>query len=834
MLLGIMLLLGLLLVRPGAQRLRGRIAGSISSAVGRNVEIGSVSVHLLPQPGFDLENFVVHDDPSFSAEPVLRSDDVTAALRVSSLFRGRLEIARLTLSEPSINLVRNSSGHWNLETVLERAARTPIAPTGKAPNENRPEFPYIEATHGRINFKFGAEKKAYALTNSTFNLWQDSENAWGMRLKAEPVRTDFNLSDTGLLVVDGTWQRAETLRQTPVRFMLAWDQGQLGQLTKLILGNDKGWRGTVKWSASLTGTPGDLGVHTEVSIADFRRFDILSDGNLRLSAKCDSRYSTAERTFSDILCHAPVGTGLIALNGTLGVIPGSVSYHMALTAQDIPAQAVAALLRRTKRDIPDDLTSTGKVDAIVSFERDGGEFTWSGGGQALGLRLASQAANTTVSVDSIPFAFSSEAPVFLGARAAKPSRRITAQSLPPNRVDIGPFDLSLGKPTPVLTQGWVSHSGYELRLAGDAQIQNLLRLARLVGIPAPRPTAEGTAKVDLQIAGEFSGFAAPRSTGHAQLQTVSAAVRGLNAPLEIASANVILSSDQIAVQNLSASVGESSWRGSLNMPRPCAVPHNCFVHFDLHADRLSTDQLNQWFNPNARKRPWYRFLTPDSQAGPSLLAKIHASGRLGADRLLIRNLLATKVSANVTLENGRLVASDLRGDLLGGKHTGEWKADFLARPPLYSGSGKVDHLMLGQLSETMHDGWITGTATASYDAKTSGLSAADLFSSTDATLEVEARDGTLPHIELSDQSGPLHLHHLIARLVLHDSMFEIRDGKLETPDATYQLSGTASLKQTLDLKLIRSGAPGFTITGTLDRPRVSPTVAQEAEAALKP
>ena len=218
------LVLALFLVRPGAQRLRTRIVRSISLALGRPVDVGSVTLRLLPQTGFDLENFVVHEDPEFGAEPVLQSSDVMATVRVSSLLRGRLEIARLSLTEPSINLVRNSEGRWNLEKLVERAASTPVAPTSKTRREARPGFPYIEADHGRINFKFGQEKKPYALTEANFALWQDSENTWGMRLKAQPMRTDFNLSDTGLLALDGSWQRSADLHETPVQFALQWPE----------------------------------------------------------------------------------------------------------------------------------------------------------------------------------------------------------------------------------------------------------------------------------------------------------------------------------------------------------------------------------------------------------------------------------------------------------------------------------------------------------------------------------------------------------------------------------------------------------------------------------
>ena len=118
-------------VRPGASRLKARIANSIGNALQRRVEIGSVHLRLLPRPGFDLENFVVHDDPAFGAEPVLRAGEVSASLRLSSLFRGRIEISQLSMTEPSLNLTRNADGRWNVETLLERTSMTTVAPTAK-------------------------------------------------------------------------------------------------------------------------------------------------------------------------------------------------------------------------------------------------------------------------------------------------------------------------------------------------------------------------------------------------------------------------------------------------------------------------------------------------------------------------------------------------------------------------------------------------------------------------------------------------------------------------------------------------------------------------------
>jgi uncharacterized protein involved in outer membrane biogenesis len=135
------ILLALFVLRPGASPLKSRIITSISAGVGRPVDIGSVEIRLLPWPGFDLENLVVYDDPAFGAEPILRASEVTAALRLTSLVRGRIEIARLELSEPSLNLVHTDDGKWNLAALLERTAHIPLAPTGKSKTEHRPAFP---------------------------------------------------------------------------------------------------------------------------------------------------------------------------------------------------------------------------------------------------------------------------------------------------------------------------------------------------------------------------------------------------------------------------------------------------------------------------------------------------------------------------------------------------------------------------------------------------------------------------------------------------------------------------------------------------------------------
>ncbi len=825
--------LALFVIRPSVGSLRTRIARSISAAIGRQVEISSASLRLLPQPGFELENFVVHDDPAFSLEPVLRSDDVIASLRITSLLRGRFEIARLSLSEPSLNLVRNVSGHWNLEYLLDRSAHTSAAPTSKPATEKRPAFPYIEADGGRINFKLGMEKTQFAMTEADFALFQDSENSWGARVAAKPVRTDSNFSDTGLLKITGTWQRAESLHETPLRFSVQWQHAQLGQVTKLIYGSDKGWRGTAALSAEISGTPAELAIVTQASVDDFRRYDILAGSAMRLRAQCGANYSSTTSTVSNIICESPVGDGALTLHGNL-VVSLRPTYRLSFFAQDVPLQALISLARHSKKDIPDDLVGAGTVDGAVRLERDKDAATvWEGSGDTSEFRLASQVIPAQLPLPRIHFLVSSADAGHTETHLKKGRLRILqaddAGNSQETRVEVSPFTIALGGTAPATVQGSFSRYGYAISIAGDAQLRRLLLAAGTIGIPAPHPDADGEVSFNLKLADNWSGFKVPRVTGSAELHSVRTKIAGLKAPLEIDNAKLFLDADQVSVQSVTASLGGAVWHGSLVLPRPCGVLETCPIQVKLHADEIATDRLGTLFTG---RTPWYQFLMASQK--PSYLSGLRATGNLTTDRILVHKFAATHFSADFDLDRGKLHLTNLRAAALGGAHSGEWTLDFTTRPFAYSGAGSFQHVVLAQLASAMHDNWISGTATATYHASASGANASEIFSSATGILQVEARDGMAPHIALTNLESPLQLRHFDGRLILRHQELDFEHAQIETNSGVYQVTGTAALNRSLNLKLTRAVNRGFTIAGTLGTPVISRIPISETQAALKP
>jgi hypothetical protein len=846
------ILLGLFLVRPGAARLKARIANSISLAVARPAEIGAVHLRFLPQPGFDLENLIIYEDPAFGAEPMLRAPEVTAVVRLTSLVRGRLDISRLELTEPSLNLVRLADGRWNWQGLLERAERTPLAPTAKSKTEARPGFPYIEASSGRINFKVGQEKKPYALLNADFGLWQESENTWGARLKAEPLRTDMNLNDAGLLRMSGTWRRAGSLRETPLQFSLEWDRAQLGQLTKLVSGNDKGWRGEVLLDATLSGIPTAMRVAVDATIQDFRRYDISSSEGLRLAAHCDGRYSSVEGMVHEISCSAPVGDGTVTMRGDAGM-PGVHQVDLAMKVEGVPMSAVAQLARRAKKNLPPDLVSAGNVEGDFTVKEEGaspGGPEFQGWGEITNLRLRSAITKVEFAAGSIPFVLSSGKARVHASTPNRLTRLLDVDGLPALdelHVAFGPFPVALGHPLPAQAVGWAARSGYGLVIRGDGDVSRTLRLASLLGLPAVNASVEGVAEMKLLIAGSWagnisgraSGFSLPQVTGTVQLHDVRAAVRGLNGPIEISSADLQLLPDETRVEKLKAQAGDAHWTGSVTLPRGCGMPGACLVHFSLNSEEIGLSELSKWLGSQPNQRQWYQVLTSEEPKAPTFLENLRASGRVSVGRLQIHNLIADRISAALELERGKLKVSKLRADLFGGKHRGDWQVDFTAASPVYTGSGTLTGISLGQMAKAMHDPWISGTAEGTYQLTASGTDSAAFWESAEGGLQFDMQDGVLSHILLVTDEGPVRVMRWHGRARLRDGQIEIEKGNLVSAAGTYELSGTASLGRVLDLKLARNndlksaGSPVYGITGTVAEPHVVLT-SPVTQARLKP
>jgi uncharacterized protein involved in outer membrane biogenesis len=804
-------------------RYKGRVIASMSRALGRPVTVDAIELRLLPQPGFYLENVAIGDDPAYSAEPILHAEAVTAYLSLSSLWRWQLEIARLNLKYPSLNLVEREDASWNVESLLWKASRTQAAPTSAPLSKSRSRFPYIEASNGRINFKYGLEKSVFSFIDADFTLWSPAENQWRMRLEARPVRTDMPITDTGTVKAEATIQRANLLRDAPMRGNITWERVQLGNLTRLIYGADRGWRGALETSAQFSGTPGALHFTTAAKLQDLRRFDISSGNAANLNATCSGELNVSAYQLQNTECRLPLEGGMLSVQGNLRGLRYP-RYALAISAENLGAEALLNLTRRARRDLPGDLTARGTISASFRASRmTDAPSTWIGNLVVNGLALHSAVLGKDLAVSTaVATINTTQAPELSRHRgnssvASKPVRALVIQS----------FDLPLGAGTPVTVDGLLDGEHFAAHLKGDATLERLQQMARAIGVGAPRIAVAGAAAVDLVIASNWAAISSPEVSGSAQLKNVRAEVGGLSSPVEIPAARVEFEHNRFILRNASATMGKISLSGSASFPRFCDDESPCESSFNLFTDDFNPERWNELLNPRLKKRPWYG-LFGAAQSGYNVIANLHASGHLASRHLTLGASSGPAFETAFSVANGVLELKDTHADLFGGVVTGNWTINFRGSEPKYESTGGGAHVQAEKLGTLLKASLGTGTLDVKYKLEMSGTDAPALAKSAAAETEFTWRGGAL---RISpDAKAPLRVLIGEGKASLDQEGWTISAGKWKTLSGIYQMSGTASRDSALDLEFTQENGAVWRVTGTMLKPQQSKPEPQPIQA----
>jgi AsmA protein len=109
---------------------RPRIESELSSALGRRVTVGNLSLSiLLGRVGVD--NIAIADDPAFSTAPFITADRLKVGVELMPLiFSKQLKVTDITLEQPQITLLKTTAGKWNFSSIAEAGAKKSPEPSG--------------------------------------------------------------------------------------------------------------------------------------------------------------------------------------------------------------------------------------------------------------------------------------------------------------------------------------------------------------------------------------------------------------------------------------------------------------------------------------------------------------------------------------------------------------------------------------------------------------------------------------------------------------------------------------------------------------------------------
>jgi AsmA protein len=135
-------LLVVLVVLPlviNVDQFRPQIQAQISSALGRKVEIGKLSLSLL-SGGVTASDMTISDDPAYSNQPFLKAKTLDVGVDLMGMIFSRsLSVRSITLEKPELQLLRTASGKWNFSSIGNANAAPTPAPRGRGKKSEPPQ-----------------------------------------------------------------------------------------------------------------------------------------------------------------------------------------------------------------------------------------------------------------------------------------------------------------------------------------------------------------------------------------------------------------------------------------------------------------------------------------------------------------------------------------------------------------------------------------------------------------------------------------------------------------------------------------------------------------------
>jgi hypothetical protein len=850
-------------------RVAGALNRRLAASFGRAVEVAEFDVSLWGGPHLVAEAVTVAEDPRFGHEYFLRAEQLTAGVRWTALIRGRLEFDSVVLTRPSLNLVRTADGQWNLESWLPwpSAPATPPEPGPPAPVA-APRLGGVRIEGGRINFKRGVDKHAFAVVAVEGAVSQAGNGQWNIDVEGRPMRAGVVVQEPGTIRVRGTLG-GTSARFRPANLAVSWEDASLSDALRLLTSSDHGVRGEVAMEGriaapapeSLSENPAGAlwGFESVLRISGVHRWDLPprdSDPAFNLGVEGKLWPSLARAEFARIMLESAAtqirGSGFAqwgrAPAGYAGSEPAvspQPDANFRFVSSGISLHDLFRWYPAFRREVGAGLVVEGYagIDAEVRgwplrVER---AVMATGGARLRGLSSGDEA-----SVSSAVLRY---------------ERRRGRVGLAPVAVRFGPAG---EPPSATLRVEGAATPGAPWRLGASVATQGasasaLLDAAASLGIAPLREwaqagwQAQGLADLRLRWQGTLLPFAM-RPQGSIRLRNGALRSSALPGALQIANAAFELASDERRIALQSARLFGAAWSGTLR--QRAGQPWEA----TLSADALDVLAVHGALAPQLQPTGFLQRIAPGRSAAPRLAAVLpewRARGRISIGQLRFHSLLLGQFKSVFALDfsaRWSVKLSDASASFFGGGIRGA----FEARAPegsetpgaAYRAELRLRGVSLAALTAGTPRlrGYFTGIADADLTLSATGANRLMLLDSLSGEGTLEVRNGQINALNLiTVQKGTTAFARATGRFRVTDRRLTFEELQLfaraarpSAPDwlveGAAEPSGSAI---TLDMQLFpisaegvrpsgrifpEGGQRGYAVQGTLDAPETTAVV----------
>lgn len=785
--------------------LRQKLTARLSAAFGRPVQVDSYDLSFWMGPALEAQSVTVGEDPRFGNEYFLRADSLRVRLGWLSLLRGHLELGTLSLTRPSLNIVRNGEGEWNLEEWLPRPAVGPgQAPVFGPSTAGLPalRFRRIEVDGGRVNFKRANEKIPFALVGVAGTVETDSPGRWRMDLDATPWRAAVVIQQPGTVHVAG-YVGGTSSRLLPAALDLAWRDASISDVLRLTRGDDDGIRGTLALTLSAR-TEGDTWMlQSRTELRELHRWDLASrpdNPSVNLIAKMKLYSEVSGLEITDARIEAPRSnaraSGRILWN-TTGPFKRQEASPVVLRVLNsaVDLGDVLAWTRAFHSGVGDGVSVHGQAHADLALSGWPMQMVESGG--------TIEGANVAIPGLRLPLHLSrAEFHYDQGRISLSP---VTLLFGLPNGLSSGSFHMSTA-----LKQGLPA----SFRLTGDLpQFRDLIAAAGAFGWNLSRGwDLSGPFRCDLHWTGpQFPWESEPTGTvvmGGADGETGGASLRApfLNQAVEQIEARADLMPAARHIVLSSAQAFGARWNGTFDRRGSDGK-----WQFALSGDHLTAADLDRWLNPRWRESFLDRMLPflNSRLASSAVPETLQASGHLSLGELTLAPFVVRQLQGSMKIEGRQIDLANAVGQLYGGSVNGSLVAQ-LGSSPLYrvnANFSAVDLSAMSAVSPQLADQF-AGLASGSLSFDARGTTRAALIAELECHGAVHVNGPVLRGLDLEEslregavRPGATTFEQASAAFSCADRDLQFQDLLLQGPRGEIDGSGSVDFDRNLNLRL---------------------------------
>jgi len=794
-----------------AERYRRRLEAGLERTLHRQVTFGKVSIRVLPRPGFVIENAVIREDPAFGSEPFVRVDRIECDLRWQTLLGARLDFSHFRLQHPNINLVRKEGGGWNVERLflvltaagLEdgsplKSERTAADLKKGRPRHNGNGLPDLEVEDGRVNFKFGEDKKLLAITGLRAQLSFDPDHDYlRFQLLGFPVRADLPLPTPGAVELAGQWAPGRDL-QGPLNAVLRARDALVYDWAPLLTGRDAGLYGVMDAELRVTGSIRSLNFEGRAGLSELHRWDQIPPPDsmpwaITFRGQLDRDrgrvlLETIEASFANSHIH---------VSGTVDYLSGPPELDLVLALERSRLEDLMALAG-SLWPLKGGLGIRGRVDGILALQGSWTEPHYAGNVGARNVVLTTRGVAYPISELAVRIdeGVARLAPVRI---TLAPRVVLEAEgSLDPNAKSF-PYDLNLScKAVP---------------------LRDVLNFGRALGLSTLQGwNAVGSGTASFHLAGSLVPPARPALTGRAEVRAARLVIPGFTEPINIPRASLQVNGREILVDHLLAVLGTSVFSGRLAHQGDRHSPWT----FDLQTDALDLQQGAAWFvalphrnpGPLVRRFPGLASFAREREVASNLFSSLNARGHFSASRITFRETRLDNFQTSVEIA-GRVVRfSNAAFQTVGARGRLNGRVDLTTRPARLAGdvflSGVGVQVIAPHLPPVLRGA--RGSMSINAHLETGGLSKEEMLQNLEGRVAVVARDLSLPGFDpvgafvslagegaLEPPRTPASLRSLTLNFQVHDRQVDLKKTPLEISGARLSLSGSQAFDGPVNL-----------------------------------